>query len=115
MKNCGIRFHVKIAQKDFLRDLTAVIQPKVSCVRFLYNNVILNCSLTQNNPPTIVRERILGLIQYWADAFKSKPELLAVCEVYDQLKADGVEFPPLDLDTLAPVETPERVRCYNCT
>ena len=97
-----------------MRDLTAVIQPKVICLSFVHHNIILSYSFTQNNPPTIVRERILGLIQYWADAFKSKPELLAVCEVYDQLKADGIEFPPLDLDSLAPVETPVRVRYCNC-
>ena len=62
----------------------------------------------QTNPPTIVRERILGLIQYWADAFKGKPQLAAVVEVYEQLKKDGEEFPPIDLDALAPVETPQQ-------
>ncbi len=63
-------------------------------------------SLSQNNPPTIVRERVLGLLQYWADAFKGKPQLVAVEELYEQMKVDGVEFPPIDLDTLAPIETP---------
>ena len=29
VKNCGLRFHVKIAQKEFLNDLLRVIQPKV--------------------------------------------------------------------------------------
>ena len=32
VKNCGLRFHHKIAQKDFLTDLMKVIQPKVSIV-----------------------------------------------------------------------------------
>lgn len=68
---------------------------------------LLSC---QNNPPTIVRERILGLVQYWADAFKGKPQLVAVVELYEQLKGEGVEFPPVDLDAMAPVDTPERVR-----
>ena len=66
----------------------------------------------QNNPPTIVRERVLGLIQYWADAFKNKPELSGVQELYQQMKDDGTEFPPVDLDSLAPVELPERVCHY---
>ena len=56
-----------------------------------------------------MRERILGLVQYWADAFKGKPQLTAVEELYEQLKGEGVEFPPVDLDALAPVETPQRV------
>lgn len=29
MKNCGFRFHAKIAQKDFLSDLMKVISQKV--------------------------------------------------------------------------------------
>ena len=89
VKNCGIRFHSKIAQKDFLSDLMKVIAIK-------------------NNPPTIVRERILGLIQYWADAFRGKPQLAAVGELYEQLKSEGIEFPPIDLDNLAPIETQGR-------
>lgn len=68
----------------------------------------------QNNPPTIVRERVLGLIQYWADAFKNKPQLVAVVELYEFLKAEGTEFPPVDLDNFAPVSTPEqRVSGYH--
>ena len=66
----------------------------------------------QNNPPTIVRERILGLIQYWADSFQGKPQLVGVVELYEQLKREGVEFPPVDLDNLAPVEAPARVCAY---
>lgn len=65
-------------------------------------------AIDQNNPPTIVRERILGLIQYWADAFKGKPQLTAVEDLYEQLKSEGVEFPPVDLDNMAPIETPDR-------
>ena len=34
---------------------------------------------------------------------------MAVIELYDQLRSEGTEFPPVDLDAMAPVETPERV------
>ena len=109
MKNCGLRFHVKIAQKEFLNDLLRVIQPKVGhWKRSGTSRRII--SLLQNNPPTIVKERVLGLIQYWADAFRGRPQLGTVEEVYEDLKAQGVEFPPVDLDQLAPVQTPSRVR-----
>ncbi len=30
MKNCGLRFHTKIAQKEFLNDMLRVLNPKVS-------------------------------------------------------------------------------------
>ena len=56
----------------------------------------------------------MGLIQYWVDAFKDKPQLSAVQEVYAQLRDEGVEFPPLDLDSFAPIDTPDRVRT-TCT
>lgn len=71
--------------------------------------VVVIFLLFQNNPPTIVKERVLGLIQYWADAFQGRPQLATVGDVYDELKAQGVEFPPVDLDQLAPVETHSRV------
>lgn len=53
-----------------------------------------------------MKERVLGLIQYWGDAFKGRPQLSAVEELYERMKTDGVEFPPIDLDALAPIETP---------
>jgi hypothetical protein len=89
VKNCGHRFHCKIAQKDFLAELTKVIQKK-------------------NNPPPLVRDRILGLIQTWADAFRGKEDLQAVMDVYQQLKDDEWEFPPVDLDAMAPINTPQK-------
>lgn len=60
-----------------------------------------------------MKERVLGLIQYWADAFKGKPQLTPVEEMYEQLKNEGVEFPPIDLDTLAPIETPTTRVCVH--
>ena len=53
---------------------------------------------------------MLGLIQYWADSFRGRPQLETVAEVCEDLRAQGVEFPPMDLDQLAPVQTPTRVR-----
>ncbi|XP_065900045.1 TOM1-like protein 2 [Dysidea avara] len=95
-KNCGIRFHSRIAQKDFLQDLMKIINQK-------------------NNPPTIVKERVLGLIQQWADAFRANPQLSAVVEFYNQLKQEGVEFPAQDLDNMAPINTPDRTSADTST
>ena len=44
MKNCGKRFHVHVANKDFLGELIKIIGPK-------------------NDPPQVVQEKILSLIQ----------------------------------------------------
>lgn len=53
---------------------------------------------------------MLSLIQSWADAFRHKTELSGVVQVYHDLKQKGIEFPMTDLDTMAPIHTPQRVR-----
>lgn len=69
----------------------------------------------KNDPPTAVQEKVLSLIQSWADAFKSQQDLNGVVQVYQDLLAKGIEFPPTDLDAMAPIHTPQRVieKIYN--
>ena len=64
----------------------------------------------KNDPPAVVQEKILGLIQSWADAFQGQPELSGVVQVYQDLKSKGIEFPMTDMDAMAPILTPKRVR-----
>ncbi|XP_030646692.1 TOM1-like protein 2 isoform X3 [Chanos chanos] len=90
VKNCGHRFHVLVANRDFIDGvLVKVISPK-------------------NNPPTIVQDKVLALIQAWADAFRSSPDLTGVVHIYEELKRKGTEFPMADLDALSPIHTPQR-------
>uniref|UniRef100_A0A3B3VJX9 Target of myb1 like 2 membrane trafficking protein n=1 Tax=Poecilia latipinna TaxID=48699 RepID=A0A3B3VJX9_9TELE len=90
VKNCGHRFHALVTSKDFVDGvLVKVISPK-------------------NNPPTIVQEKVLALIQAWADAFRSSPDLTGVVQVYEELKRKGIEFPTSELETLSPIHTPQR-------
>ncbi|KAM9456837.1 TOM1-like protein 2 isoform 1-T1 [Clarias gariepinus] len=90
VKNCGHRFHVFVATRDFIDGiLVKIITPK-------------------NNPPTIVQDKVLALIQAWADAFRSSPDLTGVVQIYEELKRKGVEFPMADLDALSPIHTPQR-------
>ncbi|XP_062581566.1 TOM1-like protein 2 isoform X2 [Saccostrea cucullata] len=89
VKNCGRRFHLQVATKDFLSDLVKVIGPKY-------------------DPPQAVQEKVLSLIQTWADAFRGTPELKEIDKVYQDLKAKGIEFPMTDLDHMAPIHTPAR-------
>ncbi|CAL8272369.1 unnamed protein product [Lota lota] len=90
VKNCGHRFHVHVANRDFIDSvLVKIISPKT-------------------NPPTIVQEKVLALIQAWADAFRSSPDLTGVVHIYEELKRKGVEFPMADLDALSPIHTPQR-------
>ncbi|XP_040918803.1 TOM1-like protein 2 isoform X2 [Toxotes jaculatrix] len=90
VKNCGHRFHVQVANRDFIDGvLVKIISPK-------------------NNPPTIVQDKVLSLIQAWADAFRSSPDLTGVVHIYEELKRKGIEFPMADLDALSPIHTPQR-------
>ncbi|KAH8302504.1 hypothetical protein KR044_007553 [Drosophila immigrans] len=89
VKNCGKAFHMLVAQKDFINDLVKLIGPK-------------------NDPPAVMQEKVLSLIQTWADAFKNQPDLNGVTQMYMELKNKGIEFPPTDLDATAPIYTPQR-------
>ncbi|CAB3400085.1 unnamed protein product [Caenorhabditis bovis] len=89
VKNCDSRFHVLVCNKDFILDLVKLIGPKFDA-------------------PQIIQERVLSLIQAWADAFRNDPNLSGVVQVYNDLKSKGVEFPAADLDSMAPIKTPKR-------
>ena len=47
VKNCGRRFHIFVAQKEFLQELVKLAMPR-------------------NNPPHFVLDKVLGLIQVWS-------------------------------------------------
>uniref|UniRef100_A0A2K5I4R9 VHS domain-containing protein n=1 Tax=Colobus angolensis palliatus TaxID=336983 RepID=A0A2K5I4R9_COLAP len=88
VKNCGHRFHVLVASQDFVE------------------SVLVRTILPKNNPPTIVHDKVLNLIQSWADAFRSSPDLTGVVTIYEDLRRKGLEFPMTDLDMLSPIHTP---------
>ncbi|XP_034443537.1 target of Myb protein 1-like isoform X2 [Hippoglossus hippoglossus] len=90
VKNCGHRFHVLVASQEFIE------------------GVLVRSILPKNNPPTALHDRVLSLIQSWADAFRSSPSLAGVVYVYDDLRRRGLEFPMTDLDALSPIHTPNR-------
>lgn len=89
VSNCSRRFHVLIMSKDFIQDLVKLIGPK-------------------NNPPIELQERVLRMIERWADAFRNQPDLSGVVSVYNDLKAKGVTFPPKDPSSNVPILTPQR-------
>lgn len=90
VKNCGHRFQVLVTSQDFVE------------------GVLVRSILPKYNPPTALHDRVLSLIQSWADAFRSAPSLSGVVHVYDDLRRRGLEFPMTDLDALSPIHTPTR-------
>ncbi|KAL6110552.1 tom1 [Pungitius sinensis] len=97
VKNCGHRFHVLVASQEFIE------------------GVLVRAILPKYNPPTALHDRVLSLIQSWADAFRSSPSLTGVVCVYDDLRRRGLEFPMTDLDALSPIHTPNRSIPENMT
>ncbi|XP_061084072.1 target of Myb1 membrane trafficking protein-like isoform X1 [Conger conger] len=90
VKNCGHRFHVLVSTREFVE------------------GVLVRAILPKNNPPMPLHDKVLSLIQAWADAFRSAPSLTGVVSVYEDLRRRGLEFPMTDLDALSPIHTPHR-------
>ncbi|KAL4658007.1 2-amino-3-ketobutyrate coenzyme A ligase, mitochondrial [Arapaima gigas] len=90
VKNCGHRFHILVSTREFVE------------------GVLVRAIMTKNNPPVVVHNRVLALIQTWADAFRSSSSLTGVVSVYEDLKRKGVEFPVTTLNCTSPIHTPDR-------
>ncbi|XP_058510580.1 target of Myb protein 1 isoform X4 [Solea solea] len=92
VKNCGYRFHILVTSRDFVE------------------GVLLRAIIPRNNPPLILHDRVLGIIQAWADAFRSSPDLTGVVSVYEDLRRKGLEFPMTELDGYLSVQAPKQVQ-----
>ncbi|KAL1129214.1 hypothetical protein AAG570_013743 [Ranatra chinensis] len=102
VKNCGKKFHVLVCSKEFISELVKLIGNELF---FMKNSV----PGPKNEPPTAVQDKILSLIQSWADAFYQQSEMAGVMQVYQELRLKGIEFPMTDLDSMAPIHTPQKV------
>ncbi|KAI5097429.1 target of Myb protein 1 isoform 2 [Silurus meridionalis] len=88
VKNCGYKFHALVSTRDFVE------------------GVLVRTILPRNDPPLVVHDRILTIIQAWADAFRSSPDLTGVVCVYEELRRKGIKFPVADL--CSPIHTPNK-------
>ncbi|XP_071330586.1 target of Myb1 membrane trafficking protein isoform X3 [Trachinotus anak] len=90
VKNCGYRFHILVTTRDFIE------------------GVLVRSIIPRNNPPLVLHDRVLGIVQAWADAFRSSPDLTGVVSVYEDLRRKGLEFPMTELDGYSPVQGPKK-------
>ncbi|XP_023287447.1 target of Myb protein 1-like isoform X1 [Seriola lalandi dorsalis] len=90
VKNCGYRFHILVTTRDFVE------------------GVLVRAIIPRNNPPLILHDRVLSIVQAWADAFRSSPDLTGVVSVYEDLRRKGLEFPMTELDGYSPVQGPKK-------
>ncbi|XP_056870453.1 target of Myb protein 1 isoform X1 [Takifugu flavidus] len=80
VKNCGYKFHILVTARDFVE------------------TVLVRSIIPRNSPPLVVHDRVLSIIQAWADAFRSSPEMTGVVSVYEDLRRKGLEFPITELN-----------------
>ncbi|XP_070778834.1 target of Myb1 membrane trafficking protein isoform X2 [Enoplosus armatus] len=92
VKNCGNRFHILVTTRDFVE------------------GVLVRSIIPKNNPPLVLHDRVLSIVQAWADAFRSSPDLTGVVSVYEDLRRKGLEFPMTELDGYSPVQAPKTVK-----
>ncbi|XP_044038360.1 target of Myb protein 1 isoform X6 [Siniperca chuatsi] len=92
VKNCGYRFHILVTTRDFVE------------------GVLVRSIIPRNNPPLVLHDRVLSIVQAWADAFRSSPDLTGVVSVYEDLRRKGLEFPMTELDGYSPVQAPKTVK-----
>uniref|UniRef100_A0A665UNZ6 Target of myb1 membrane trafficking protein n=1 Tax=Echeneis naucrates TaxID=173247 RepID=A0A665UNZ6_ECHNA len=92
VKNCGYRFHILVTTRDFIE------------------GVLVRSIIPRNNPPLVLHDRVLSIIQAWADAFRSSPDLTGVVSVYEDLRRKGLEFPMTELDGYSTAQAPQKVK-----
>uniref|UniRef100_A0A673BHU1 Target of Myb protein 1-like n=1 Tax=Sphaeramia orbicularis TaxID=375764 RepID=A0A673BHU1_9TELE len=92
VKNCGYRFHILVTTRDFIE------------------GVLVRSIIPRNNPPLVLHDRVLSIVQAWADAFRSSPDLTGVVSVYEDLRRKGLEFPMTELDGYTPAQAPKQVK-----
>ncbi|KAK1878320.1 Target of Myb protein 1 [Dissostichus eleginoides] len=95
VKNCGYRFHILVTTRDFVE------------------GVLVRAIIPRNNPPLVVHDRVLSIVQAWADAFRSSPDLTGVVSVYEDLRRKGLEFPMTELDGYSPEQAPKKTAPEN--
>ncbi|KAJ3155783.1 Vacuolar protein-sorting-associated protein 27 [Geranomyces michiganensis] len=103
VKNSGHHFVQEVASREFVDNLVSIARAPIG-----------------TNPE--VRQKILGFIQSWGLAFKSKADLRYLTDVYENLKREGVSFPPVErseasavmIDTTVAPEWTDSDVCMRC-
>lgn len=75
--NCNKKFQILLANKEFLQELKSMIGPKL-------------------NPPLIIQEKVLWLIEKWATAFNHDHDFKSIESFVAELKNKGIIFPKDD-------------------
>ncbi|KAM6913788.1 target of Myb1 membrane trafficking protein isoform 3-T3 [Lycodopsis pacificus] len=90
VKNCGYKLHILVTTREFVE------------------GVLVRSIIPKNNPPLVLHDRVLSIVQAWADAFRSSPDLTGVVSVYEDLRRKGLEFPMTELDGYSPAQAPKK-------
>ncbi|KAA8585638.1 hypothetical protein FQN60_004332 [Etheostoma spectabile] len=89
VKNCGYRFHILVTTRDFVE------------------GVLVRAIIPRNNPPLVLHDRVLGIIQAWADAFRSSPDLTGVVSTLPGNGPAVTTLPAVRLSSKPPLIPPQ--------
>jgi len=102
IKNSGDHFLVKVSQKEIVDSMASIIRSSLT------NPELKNIALTY--------------FQNWALAFRTKPDLYYLPNIYNELKREGHRFPPVNssevsgalIDTATAPEWSDSSVCMRC-
>ncbi|CAB1342381.1 unnamed protein product, partial [Coregonus sp. 'balchen'] len=99
VKNCGHRFHVFVANRDFIDGvLVKIISPKT-------NPPTIATAVMKTLHPKLVQTPQTNPSKY---SERRREDTFYLSSSRQELKRKGIEFPMADLDALSPIHTPHR-------
>lgn len=93
VKNCNIHFHRYLSSRDFMPSLVQLLKRR----RKKLNLVEKLAGIYKNQGWRKIEDRVLGLIQLWADTFMMQEDAYpAYMRIYRELRKEALKFPPRD-------------------
>jgi hypothetical protein len=93
VKNCNIHFHRYACSRDLMSPLVNILKRRRKKLTFMEKLI----NLYKEPEFREIEDKILGLIQLWADTFMMQEDTYPdFMKYYREIRKDGVRFPPRD-------------------
>ncbi|RKP04163.1 hypothetical protein CXG81DRAFT_23269 [Caulochytrium protostelioides] len=102
-RNVNVALYALTVANALVQNGTGLVHREISSRTFVDALVQVLTRSAACHP--VLRERILEMLQTWAELFRTKPELAYLVEAYEQLRRQNFVFPSRDAHTKAQVVT----------